>query len=87
MALCPRMTLFQGTVLAFDPMPSGGSGPEGPFCTSCREPITRGQRSVRIDFNTDPQGHRGLSGPYHEHCGKPFTSLARVINLNWFGRL
>jgi hypothetical protein len=67
-------------------MPSGGSGPEGPWCTSCREPITTGQRSVRIDFDNDPQGHRGLSGLYHERCGKPFASLARVINMKWFGR-
>ncbi len=67
-------------------MPSGGSGPSGPFCTSCREPITTGQRSVRVNFDNDPQGHRGLTGLYHEHCGKPFQSLARVVNLNWSGR-
>lgn len=69
-------------------MPSGGSGggPEGPYCTSCREPIVEGQRGVRIDFNNDPQGHRGLSGLYHEQCSKPFAALARVANLNWFGR-
>jgi hypothetical protein len=72
--------------MAFDPMPSAGSGPHGPFCTSCREPIAAEQRSVRIHFDTDPHGHRGLSGLYHEHCSKPFASLARVINLNWFGR-
>jgi hypothetical protein len=67
-------------------MPSGGSGPNGPWCNACRAPITKDQRSVRIDFNHDPQGHRGLSGLYHEHCSKPFASLAKVINLNWFGR-
>jgi hypothetical protein len=67
-------------------MPSGGSGPHGSWCTSCRGPITPEQRSVRIDFANDPQGHRGLSGLYHEQCGKPFRSLARVVNLNWFGR-
>jgi hypothetical protein len=72
--------------VAFDPMPAGGSGPSGPCCTSCREPITNGQRSVRIEFSHDPHGHRGLTGLYHDHCSKPFASLARVINLNWFGR-
>ena len=77
---------YLGELVAFDPMPSGGSGSEGPFCNSCRAPITSGQRSVRIDFDHDPQGHRGLSGLYHEHCSKPFASLAKVINLNWFGR-
>lgn len=65
---------------------SGGGGEEGPFCTSCSAPITKDQRSVRINFNNDPQGHRGFSGLYHEQCGKPFASLARVLNLNWFGR-
>jgi hypothetical protein len=72
--------------LAFNIMPSGGSGPEGPFCTSCRAPIVEGQRSVRVDFKTDPQGHRGLSGVYHEQCSKPFASIARVVNMDWFGR-
>jgi hypothetical protein len=67
-------------------MPSGGSGPNGPFCTSCHAPITEGQRSVRINFNTDPHGYRGLSGLYHERCSKPFASLARVINMTWFSR-
>jgi hypothetical protein len=67
-------------------MPSGGSGPYGPVCTSCREPITTGQRSVRINFENDPHGHRGLTGLYHEHCSKAFQALARVINLNWSGR-
>jgi hypothetical protein len=67
-------------------MPSGGSGPHGPFCTSCHAPIVVGERSIRVDFKTDPQGHKGLSGLYHEQCGKPFASLARVINMDWFGR-
>ena len=67
-------------------MPSGGSGPHGPFCTSCQAPIADGQRSVRINFNNDPLGHRGLSGLYHEQCGKVFASLARVINMTSFGR-
>jgi hypothetical protein len=67
-------------------MPSGGSGPNEPFCTSCRAPIADGQRSIRIDFDNDPHGHRGLSGLYHEQCGRPFASMARVMNMNWFGR-
>ncbi|MDT3686359.1 MAG: hypothetical protein RO009_15090 [Pseudorhodoplanes sp.] len=67
--------------MAFDPMPAGGSGPHGPFCTSCREPIAEGQRSIRIDFGHDPQGHRGLSGLYHERCGRPFQSLAHALHV------
>jgi hypothetical protein len=67
-------------------MPNGGSGPSEPCCTSCREPITSQERSMRINFENDPHGHRGLTGLYHEHCGKPFQSLARVVNLNWSGR-
>jgi hypothetical protein len=72
--------------LAFDPMPSGGSGPHGPWCASCRAPITTDQRSVEIRFITDPHGHRGMTGLYHVECSKPFQSLAHVVNLNWFGR-
>ncbi|HWV51004.1 hypothetical protein [Pseudorhodoplanes sp.] len=70
--------------MAFDPMPAGGSGPHGPFCASCNEPIAKGERSVRIHFNNDPHGHRGLSGLYHEQCGKPFASLAHVVNVTSF---
>jgi len=72
---------YVGELLAFDPMPSGGSGPQGPFCTSCQGPIAEGQRSVRVSFNSDPQGYRGLSGLYHEQCSKVFVSLARIINM------
>jgi hypothetical protein len=67
--------------MAFDPMPSGGSGPYGPFCTSCHAPIVEGQRSVRIAFAHDPHGHRGLTGLYHEPCSKVFASLAHAINV------
>jgi hypothetical protein len=71
----------------FEPMPgNGGGGPHEPWCTSCRGPITAGQRSVRIDFANDPNGHRGLSGLYHEECSKPFQALARVVNLTSFSR-
>jgi hypothetical protein len=72
--------------LAFDPMPSAGSGPQGPFCTSCRAPIAAGERSVRVTFNHDPHGHRGLTGLYHEQCGKPFASMAYAINVLSFRR-
>jgi hypothetical protein len=72
--------------VAFDPMPSGGSGPHGPWCMSCRRPITTEQRSVRIHFRIDPHGHRGFSGPYPVQCSKPFESLARVINMDWYGK-
>ena len=72
--------------MAYNLMPSGGGGPEEPWCASCRAPITPRQRSVRIQFNNDPHGHKGLSGLYHEQCSKPFESLARVVNMNWFGK-
>jgi hypothetical protein len=67
-------------------MPASGSGGNEPWCVSCHAPITNDQRSVRVRFDSDPHGHRGLTGEYHEDCSKPFASLARVINLNWFGR-
>lgn len=63
-----------------------GEEPRGPYCASCKAPIAEGQRKVRIEFSDDPYGFRGLTGEYHEACGKPFQSLARVVNLNWFGR-
>jgi hypothetical protein len=62
-------------------MPSGGGGPEGPFCTRCRAPIVSGERSVRIAFDHDPDGHRGLTGLYHEHCGQPFQSLMQALKM------
>ena len=67
-------------------MPAGGSGPHGPFCTSCQGLISDDERKVRIHFNNDPHGHRGLSGLYHDACSKPFASLAHVINMTSFGR-
>lgn len=72
--------------MAYFETPAAGGGPSGPWCTSCKAPITAGQRSVRVHFDTDQHGHKGLSGVYHEQCSKPFAALARVINLNWFGR-
>ena len=36
--------------MAFNPMYSGGSGPNDPWCTSCKTPITAQQRSVRVDL-------------------------------------
>jgi hypothetical protein len=62
-------------------MPAGGSGPHGPWCTSCKAPISEDERSVRIAFAHDPHGHRGLTGPYHERCSRPFRSLAHAINV------
>jgi hypothetical protein len=73
--------------MAFDPtpMPGGGGDPYEAWCSSCRNPITGGQRKVRVTFNTDPHGHKGLTGDYHAECSKPFESLARVVNMNPFG--
>jgi hypothetical protein len=67
--------------MAYYEMPAGGGGPNEPWCTSCKAPITEGQRSVRITFAHDPQGHRGLTGLYHEPCSKVFASLAHAINV------
>lgn len=64
----------------------GGGGPHGPWCTSCKAPITQSQRRVRIRFENDPHGFRGLTGDYHEACGKPFASLAHVIRVTQSGR-
>jgi len=64
----------------------GSEEPRGPWCASCKQPITGGQRSVRVLFDNDPHGFRGLTGEYHEACSRPFQSLARVVNLKWFGR-
>lgn len=63
-----------------------GEEPRGPWCASCKAPITDGQRSVRIHFNNDPHGFRGLTGEYHQACSKPFQALANVVNLTSFGR-
>jgi len=45
-----------------------------------------GERSTRIDFQTDPDGMAGLSGLYHTACSRPYQSLARVVNMNLWGR-
>jgi hypothetical protein len=65
----------------------GGEEPHGPWCASCKAPITDGQRSVRVHFDNDPHGFHGFTGEYHEPCSRPFASMARVMNMNWFGRL
>jgi hypothetical protein len=65
----------------------GGGPPRGyPSCKACRQPIMEGERSTRIDFQNDPDGSAGLSGLYHVLCSKPYQSLARVMNLNIWGR-
>ena len=66
--------------MAYLPMPEGG-GPHEPWCTSCKAPITDGQRSVRIAFDHDPHGYQGLTGIYHVHCSRPFQSLARALKV------
>ena len=63
-----------------------GEEPRGPWCTSCKAPITSDQRRVRVSFDNDPHGFQGLTGDYHEACSRPFASMARVGNMNWFGR-
>lgn len=71
--------------MPLDAMP-GGDEPRGPWCTSCNMLIGANERSVRVHFNNDPHGFRGFTGEYHEACSKPFASMARVINLDWFGK-
>jgi len=67
-------------------MAPGGEEPRGPWCASCKAPIAKSQRSVRVHFDSDPHGFRGLTGEYHETCSKPFASLAHVINVTKFSR-
>jgi hypothetical protein len=67
--------------MAYYVTPAGGGGSNEPWCTRCKTPITRNQRSVRIAFDDDPHGHKGLSGLYHEACSKPFASLARALKV------
>jgi hypothetical protein len=76
--------LFGGSVMPLDGT-FRGEEPRGPWCACCKEPITGGQRSVRVHFANDPHGFRGLTGEYHEACSKPFVSLAHVVNLKPFG--
>jgi hypothetical protein len=62
----------------------GGEPPRRyPSCMACKQPIADGQRSTRIEFQTDPDGSAGLSGLYHTVCSKPYQSLARVVNMSW----
>jgi hypothetical protein len=56
------------------------------WCNACRLPITEGEPSTRVEFQTDPDGKLGLSGTYHTRCSRPFQSLARVVNLNPWAR-
>lgn len=72
--------------MPFDSMGGGSGGHSGPWCTACSLPIADGEPVERIHFPQDPHGHEGLSGPYHQRCAKPFSSLARVCNLNIWGR-
>jgi hypothetical protein len=55
-------------------------------CRACKQSILEHHRAVRIEFQTDPHGLNGLTGDYHQQCSKPFASLARVINMNPWGR-
>jgi len=71
--------------MLFDSSGRGSNEPSGPWCTRCNLPIAN-EPSERIHFPDDPDGHRGLSGLYHQRCAKPFSSLARIANLNPWGR-
>jgi hypothetical protein len=51
-------------------------------CLACKQPITDGQLSTRVEFQNDPDGSGGLSGLYHTSCSRPYQSLARVVNMN-----
>jgi hypothetical protein len=63
-----------------------GEEPRGPWCASCKAPISEGQRSVRIRFANDPHGFHGLTGEYHEACSKPFASIANALDMLSFRR-
>jgi hypothetical protein len=64
-----------------------GGGPRRYFsCMACKQPILDGQRATQVEFCTDPDGSAGLSGLYHAPCSRPYQSLARVVNMNPWGR-
>jgi hypothetical protein len=70
--------------MPFDAM--SGDEPRMPSCCACRQPIWRGQPAIHVHFNHDPVGAKGLTGDYHQQCSRPFQSMARVVNLNPWGR-
>ena len=63
-----------------------GGGWNNPSCCACRQPIFEGDRTMRVQFDSDPSGAKGLTGEYHAACGRPFASLAHVANMNFWSR-
>jgi hypothetical protein len=83
---CSRVLGELGEIMPLDGSSFEDRGYSGRWCRACRLPILTGQRAARVDFQTDPHGTDGLTGDYHAECSKPFASMARVINLNPWGR-
>ncbi len=71
--------------MAFDA--THGGEPHGRMCRSCRHPIAPGEASETISFDNDPDRKlNDLNGLYHARCARPFLSLARIINMDAWGR-
>jgi hypothetical protein len=70
--------------MPFDALPGGEPGFR--WCRACRQPIVPGQPATQVHFPNDPEGAQGFTGPYHTECSRPFQSMARVLNMNPWGR-
>src|SRR5258705_12202773 len=65
----------------------GGGPPPGPSCKRCILPIQEGEPTERIHFAHDPERkYAALNGLYHARCAQPYLSIARILNLNPWGR-
>ena len=65
----------------------GGGPPPGPSCKRCILPIQEGEPTERIHFANDPERkYSAFNGLYHARCAQPYLSIARILNLNPWGR-
>jgi hypothetical protein len=71
-------------MMALDATPEGN--PQLPWCRACRQLIGQAEPATRVYFQNDPDGMAGLTGIYHRQCSRRFQSLARVVNMNPWGR-
>ena len=67
-------------LLDTDQFAGRGEG-DGYTCPSCKQPVLPGQRTTRVEFDSDPHGFNGLTGEYHMPCSKPFVSIAAALRV------